>query len=232
MRGQYVFNPPFLILAMGLIFITAVGLIVAYLSAKSYLATGSLVLLFFSMAFIVQSIASVGSSLTSLFSPSATVGIAALGLLVGSLMQLFAAAQASFRSALIGSEHRKLRLIIAGTIASFLSLLAVFLPFLPGFPLLFVNAAGVTLLNQIIYASTIVVFVLGSFLFMRLYFHSKSSALYWYSLALLLWGVGTFGVMWQLRFSDIVAWTARSSWYIGSLYYLVSLQRAKKETDP
>jgi len=67
---------------------------------------------------------------------------------------------------------------------------------------------------------------------MRLYLYSNSSALYCYSLALLLWGVGTFGVMWQLRFSDIVAWTGRSGWYIGSLYYLVALQRAKKETNP
>ena len=91
MRGQYVFNPPFLILVTGLIFITGVGLIVAYLSAKSYLATGSLVLILFSMAFVVQSIVPIGSGLASLFSTSATVAIAALGLLVGSIIQLFVA---------------------------------------------------------------------------------------------------------------------------------------------
>ena len=231
MRGQYVFNPQYLILVIGLTFITGVGLIVAYLSAKSYLATGSLVLLLFSMAFVVQSIVPVGSGLASLFSPSATVAIAALGLLVGSVIQLFAAAQASFRSSLIGAENRKLRLTIAGVTALFLSLLVVFLPFLPGFPLLFVDASGVTLINQAIYVIVIAVFVVGSFLFTRLYLHSKSSALYWYSLALLLWGIGTFGVMWQLRFSDIVAWTGRCGWYIGSLYYLIALRSAKKDTD-
>jgi hypothetical protein len=112
-----------------------------------------------------------------------------------------------------------------------LSLLVVFLPFLPGFPSLFVDARGVTLINQVIYAVVIAVFLLGSFLFMRLHLQSKSSTLYGYSLALLLWGIGTFGVMWQLRFSDIVAWTGRCGWYAGSLYYLIALQSARKETN-
>ena len=39
MRGQYVFNPPYLILVLGLILVSGVGFVVAYLSAKSYLAT-------------------------------------------------------------------------------------------------------------------------------------------------------------------------------------------------
>ncbi|HEX7482786.1 MAG TPA: hypothetical protein VF350_04910 [Candidatus Bathyarchaeia archaeon] len=231
MRGQYVFNPPYLILAVALILVTGVGFIVTYLSGKSYLATGSLVLLFFSMAFIVQSIVPIGSGLASLFSPSATVAIAALGLLVGSLIQLIAAVQASFRSVSIGSEHRKIRLTIASAVSLLLSFIVVFLPLLPSFPLLFIDAAGVTLINQAIYVIAIAFFVAGGLLFMRLYLHSKSSPLYWYSLALLLWGVGTFGVMWQLRFSDIVAWTGRCGWYIGSLYYIIALRSAKRGTN-
>ena len=229
LRGQYVFDPPYLILVISLTLISAVGFIVAYLSAKSYLARGSLALLFLCTAFVVQSVVPIGSGLASTFSPSATVAIAALGLLVGSVIQLLAAAQASFRSAPIGSEHRKLRLTIAFCITTILSLFVVFLPFWPGFPSLFVNAAGVTMLNQAIYWVAIVVFVVGSFLFMRLYLRSKSSTLYWYSLALFLWGIGTFGVMWQLRFSDIVAWTGRIGWYIGSLYYLIALESARRE---
>jgi hypothetical protein len=229
LRGQYVFDPPYLLLVISLTLISAVGFIVAYLSAKSYLATGSLALLFLCTAFVVQSVVPIGSGLASTFSPSATVAIAALGLLVGSVIQLLAAAQASFRSAHIGSEHRKLRLILAFLMTTLLSLLVVFLPFWPGFPSLFVNASGVTMLNQAIYWVAIVVFVVGSFLFIRLYLQSKSSTLYWYSLALLLWGIGTFGVMWQLRFSDIVAWAGRIGWYIGSLYYLIALESARRE---
>jgi len=72
------------------------------------LSTGSLVLLFFSMAFMVQSIVPIGSGLASSFSPGATVAIVALGLLVGSIIQLIAAVQASFRSVSIGSEQEKL----------------------------------------------------------------------------------------------------------------------------
>jgi len=231
MRGQYVFNPPYLLLVISLTLVSAVGFIVAYLSAKSYLATGSLALLLLSMAFVVQSVVPIGSGWASTFSPSATVAMAALGLLVGSVVQLFAAIQASFRSVPIGSEHRKARLTIVCFIAVLLSLIIVFLPFSSGFPSLFVNAAGVTMINQVIYAVAIGVFLIGSFLFMRLYSRSKSSTLYWYSLALLLWGIGTFGVAWQLRFSDVVAWTGRLGWYVGSLYYLIALRSAPKETN-
>jgi hypothetical protein len=174
MRGQYVFNPPYLLLVISLMLVSTVGFIVAYLSAKSYLATGSLALLLLSMAFVVQSVVPIGSGLASTFSPSATVAMAALGLLVGSAVQLLAAVQASFRSTPIGSEHRKARLTFAGLMAVLLSLIVVFLPFSPGFPSLFVNASGVTMINQVIYAVAIGVFLVGSFLFMHLYSRSKS----------------------------------------------------------
>jgi positive regulator of sigma E activity len=55
-------------------------------------------------------------------------------------------------------------------------LIVIFLPFLPGFPLLFIDASGVTLINQAIYVIVIAVFIVGSFLFMMLFVHSKSSA--------------------------------------------------------
>jgi hypothetical protein len=231
MRGQYAFNPPYLLLVISLTIISSVGFVVAYLSAKSYLATGSLALLLLSMAFVVQSVVPIGNGWASTFSPSATVAMAALGLLVGSVIQLLASIQASFRSAPIGSEHRKARLTIACFMALLLSLIVVFLPFWSGFPSLFIDAQGVTLINQMIYAFVVIVFLVGSLLFMRLYLQSKSNTLFWYSLAILLWGIGTFGVMWQLRFSDIVAWTGRLGWYFGSLYYLISLLSARRETN-
>jgi hypothetical protein len=231
LRGQFVFNPPYLILVFNLTLLTGVGFVVSYLSAKSYLSTGSTALLILSTAFIVQSIVPVGTGAASIFSPSAAVAMASLGLLIGSLIQLFSALQASFRSAPIGTEHRKIRLAAACIIAAILSIVVIFLPLSIDFPVLFINAAGVTFLNQVIYAVSIVAFLTGSFLFMRLYSVSKSGVLYWYSLALLLWGIGTFGVAWQVRFSDIVAWTGRSGWYIGSLYYLIALHSAKREDN-
>lgn len=231
LRGQFIFNPAYLVLVVALTFLTGVGLVVAYLSAKSYLTTGSTVLLIMSMAFVVQSAVPVGGGLASVYMPAASVGISALGLLVGSVVQLFASIQASFRSAPIGAEHRKFRLALACVVALLLSLLVMFLPFAPSFPSLFVNASGPTFINQVIYAVVIVVFLAGGFLFIRLYRQSRTNALYWYGLALLLWGIGTLGVSYQLVFSDVVAWTGRSGWYIGSLYYLIALQSARLEDN-
>jgi hypothetical protein len=107
MRGQYVFNPPYLLLVISLTLISTVGFIVAYLSAKSYLVTGSLALLFLSMAFVVQSVVPIGNGWASTFSPSATVAMAALGLLLGSVIQLLASIQAYFRSTPLGLNIEK-----------------------------------------------------------------------------------------------------------------------------
>lgn len=79
LRGQFVFNPPYLLLTIALTLVTGVGIVAAYLSAKSYLATGSTTLLIMSVAFVIQSVVPIGTGWASLFSPSATVAIAALG---------------------------------------------------------------------------------------------------------------------------------------------------------
>lgn len=53
LKGQYTFNPHYLLLALTLIFYLLVTPIVSYISAKGYLANGSLMLLFVSLAFFV-----------------------------------------------------------------------------------------------------------------------------------------------------------------------------------
>jgi predicted PurR-regulated permease PerM len=80
-QGQFVFNPPYLLLALTILFYLLVTPVVAYISARGYLAMGSRTLLFVSLAFFVGipfSIATVaGASL-----PNLTVTLGALGLLI------------------------------------------------------------------------------------------------------------------------------------------------------
>ncbi|MDQ1279684.1 MAG: hypothetical protein QG670_946 [Thermoproteota archaeon] len=226
LRGQYIFNPPYLLLALSILFYWGVTPIVAYISAKSYLMNGSLTLLFVSLAFIVGvpfSVVAGGSS------PNDSVTLGALGLLVSSALQFSGAAQASFGTVPVGSEHRKTRLVLAFACVLSISGLIILLNLLHVFPLFFVENLGVTLVDQAIYGLIILFFLVSSLLYQRLYLKTKSETLYWYSLALLLYGIGSFGITQQLVFGDLVVWVGRIGTYMGLLYFLAALLSIRRE---
>ena len=55
--------------------------------------------------------------------------------------------------------------------------------------------------------------------------------LYWYTLALVLDAIGSFGITLQIRFSDIVVWTGRIGLYVATVYSLIALLSSKKENN-
>lgn len=68
-------------------------------------------------------------------------------------------------------------------------------------------------------------------LFLRLYLISKSNALYWYTLALVLDAVGSFGLTLQVRFSDVVVWTGRLGVYVATVYFLIAFLSSRKDNN-
>ena len=230
LRGQFVYNSAVLILAFAIVVLCGVGSIVAYLSAKSYLLIGSLTLLFVTASFIADIMGAVTSSWFAIFSPNGSVTMAAIALLLFSALQLSSSVQASFRSVPIGAEHRKFRLMIGciGVVILFgiITLLTLY-EFLPSF---FINGVGVTLVDQVVYAIIVILFSISSILFLRQYLKSKSSVLYWYTLALILDAIGSFGLTFQVRFSDIVVWTGRVGIYVGTIYFLIALLSSRKNS--
>ncbi len=228
LRGHYVFNPLYLRIGLNVVLVAVICSVVAYLSAKGYLLTGSLTLLIITMAFVYISIVSVIIGWLSNYSANWGVTLNGLDLLLFSALQLFASYQASFRSVAIGSEHRNIRLALACVAAVFLSGLLSLLSVLKVFPTFFVNGKGVTLTDQIVFSTAVLLFSLGSMLFLRQHLRSKSNVLYWYTLALVLDAIGTFGITLQIRFSDIVVWTGRLGLYVATVYFLIALLSSRK----
>lgn len=228
LRGHYVFNPLYLRIGLNVVLVAVICSVVAYLSAKGYLLTGSLTLLIITMAFVYISIVSVIIGWLSNYSANWGVTLNGLDLLLFSALQLFSSYQASFRSVAIGSEHRNIRLALACVAAVFLSGLLSLLTVLKVFPTFFVNGKGVTLTDQIVFSTAVLLFSLGSMLFLRQHLRSKSNVLYWYTLALVLDAIGTFGITLQIRFSDIVVWTGRLGLYVATVYFLIALLSSRK----
>jgi len=228
LRGHYVFNPPYLLLILSIVFYFLVTPTVTYISAKAYLTTGSLTLLFISLAFVIGVPFAIAGSITS-SSPNLSVTTAALGLLVSSFFQFIAASQASFGSVSLGSENRRSKLILSFIGVLFLNVLIISLALLGVFPAFFVQLVGATFIDKIFYGAIILFFLVGSFLYLRIYSKSKSQTLYVYSLALLLYAVGCFGISQQLVYGDAVVWVGRVSTYVGLLYFLFALLGSRKK---
>ena len=230
LRGQFVFNSTALILAFAIIVLCGVGSIVAYLSAKSYLLAGSLTLLFITASFIAEIGGAITSSWFAIFSPNGSVTMAAIALFSFSALQLSSSVQASFRSVPIGAEHRKVRLTIGCTGVVILFGIMALLTLYEVLPSFFINGVGVTVVDQVVYATIVALFSVSSILFLRQYLKSKSSVLYWYTLALIIDAIGSFGLTFQVRFSDIVVWTGRVGIYVGTIYFLIALLSTRKNS--
>jgi hypothetical protein len=222
LKGHFVFNSPIALLVLTVIFYLLVTPTVAYISAKSYLATGSLTLLFVSLAFFVGIPFSIATAAATSI-PDLTVALGALGLLVSSTFQFLGAAQASFGSVPVGSEHRGLRLILVSLAVLVVCVVIILLGFLGVYPTFFVNNVGITLRDGVVYGFIISFFLAGSLLYLRLYLKSKSKTLFFYSLALILYALGSFGITQQVVFGDAVVWVGRLSTYFGLIYFLYAL---------
>ena len=99
------------------------------------------------------------------------------------------------------------------------------------FPTFFISGVGVTLTDQIVFSIAVLLFSLNCVLFLRHYLQSKSNVLYWFTLALALDALGTFGVTLQLQFSDIIVWTGRISLYLATVYFLIALLSTRKNSS-
>ena len=243
LRGQFVFNPSYLLLGLSSIFLV-IELFVAYLSAKGYLITGSLTLLFITISFFLISIIGIMNGYLATLSPNWGVTVFAVGFLVFAVLQFSSSFQASFRSRRLnhrqqhqfrsvpfGSEHRKIRLTLACSLAMIAVATISLLTVLNVFPTFFINGVGVTLTDQAVYSIIVVLLSLSAVLFLRQYLKSKSTVLYWYTLALVLDAIGSFGLTLQARFSDIVVWTGRLGLYVAAIYFLIALLSTKKENN-
>ena len=231
LRGQYVFNSDFVRIGINIVLLSVICFAVAFLSAKSYLFTGSLTLLLITVSFTYICLVTVIIGFLASFSPNWGVTLNGIDLFLFAALQLASSYQASFRSVPIGSEHRKVRLMLAVSAAIFLGILMASLTVLNVFPVFFVNGVGVTLTDQIVFSIIVLLFAINSALFLRLYLMSKSNVLYWYTLAMLIEAIGSFGLTLQIRFSDIVVWTGRIGIYVATVYFLIALLSARKENN-
>ncbi len=229
------FEPAYLNAILYTVFISLTSFLVAYISLKSYLQTGSIVLLLLgSAALALRSTSIVGTWLANLSGGlNAGITIVNTGALCASI---FHVASGSLTSTNASPENgpgvrKPLSLLAYAGVLSFAALFTV--ASLEGLvPRFFVLGVGQTPLRMVVVGSSAALFAVSSLLFAKLCFSSRSNILYWYFLALGMTSVGLLALFFGRAPGDPISWTGRGAQFLGGIYFLKAVLTTFRRPHP
>jgi PAS domain S-box-containing protein len=229
--NRVVFEPPWLLPILNTVFIFAIYFAVAYISAKSYLASGSLSIFLLGCGMLVFGSAALlgGWLIAAPGGINVNVTLVNIGALLGSIFHLMGAMLTSMRvNSELNSKYRKRNLMLAYPgVLIFIILLTI--ASLQGIiPLFFIQETGPTLLRQVVLGTAAVLFAVSALLVIRLYSRLKEIYLYWYALALMLVAVDLFTAFLQHAVGSPIGWAGRSALYLGGIYFLNAIFIARR----
>jgi hypothetical protein len=219
--GQEIrFYPIVLISAIGAS-ILVISVIVAWVSAKSFLQTGSLNLLFLGVAVLAFGTLSILGGLVSIINTNSGNFLYLIGLMIAGGLHLVSAGLTYY-----GSPRRKNSLgLQVGTAYATTILVLIALSALA----LETNITGsISLPANPVLASTALLFLAAALLFSRVYLRSHSPTLFWYSLALATTAFAFVALLFSRNAGDLVSWTGIGGVLLGSAYFLRSLVATPK----
>ena len=226
-----VLNVPYLLLVLNFFFIAISNILVAVISARSFLKYGALNVLLLSSALVISGLASLIYGWAWIVSVNYGVAIQDISLFMASGLQVMSAIVTLTATSSSQSSNRKLALAAAYTVTlaflAFLTAIALF-DLLPPFFM----ASGPTLLRQAFLIMSIFFLTLSGSLFLWLYVKIRTESLYWYSLALALFAVSLFSFIFQIQNGDIYNWLGRIAQYIAGFYFLMAIVRLRVSLAP
>ena len=227
-----VFNPPYLELALQILFVLITGLAVAVVSAISYLRSGSFNVLLLGSSLLVSALSLTISSLAldpyvpPNLSPDQSITVGNIGLLVASIIMLAGAITTwSGRGANLQANRKAI--LVTTYFAFVLLVIAIIVVAASNLTPPFLTSTGSTVARLAVLTLQIVIYFASCLLFSLLYFKSKKPTLYWYSLALGLLVVASIASLFVINVGDVMNWVERLGLCLSGLYFLVALLSVK-----
>lgn len=225
--GVQGFFDPLLNAVLNTLFVGIVSLVVAYLSARSYVLDGSM-----SIILVGSGVLCFGSGhmVGGWFSGSLNVGIAIanIGYLLSSVIILIGATFIATGANIEVSRFRKQVVMVAFLgVLLFVTVLAA-IGLQGAMPIFFVEGIGPTPTRLVVLLSAFTLYVISSLIFMLRYGKSHVDLAYWYSLALALLAVGVLGVLLARSIGGPIGWLGRTGLWLGGVYFTVGLFRLLK----
>jgi PAS domain S-box-containing protein len=224
-------DPPYLILSLNMLLVGIPCLFLAAIAAISFLRTGiwpAICLGGGSLAFglavflsgPLQTFTTINSTITA---HNISTLLAGILFLIGSLFvvnRVTAREDKTRRRSTMLQIYISILVFVA--VITILSLRGLLPPF-------FIQGTGGTPIRQIVLVADVILFLLSSLIIFSEYLRSRSSLLFWYSLALLLTVFGLIGFLIQTKTGTPLNWMGRSAELLGGVYFLMTALVTLKE---
>lgn len=215
-----------LIPALNTIFISFACLVLAYVSARGYLAGGMLNLFFLGCGALTFGLTTLVTAwymhLTGEQNPNITIN--SCGSLAAGALHLSGAILDSITCTAETRPDRRMRDLLIGYLGALtLVLLLTALAAARELPPFFVQGTGPTLLRQWVLGLSIGLFAVSSLVFYGIYRQRTHVFFYWYSLGLMLLACGLTAFFFMRTMGDLVAWLGRIAIYLGGISFFIAL---------
>jgi len=205
------------------VFIFAIAALVAYIAARNYTITGSMVILLLGGAAIAFGAGSLFKSWANL-GLDVTITVEESTALLASILHLAAATVGISKQRISNLELKLKSMTILGYYLGVIVCIALIIVLviqgvIPSFR---VPVGGSSALRDVARGITEIFFLAAAVINLITYYKSRTDFYYWYSLGLALFGFGVFFISLGAVESR-VAWLGRTAQYVGGIYFLVSV---------
>ena len=228
--SNYVFEPPWLLFTLNTVFITGLGVLIAWLCFRTFLRGGFLNILLLGcgvLAFGMSSLVA-GWLIRPPHSPNEAITIHNIGVLCAAALYFLSSLFTAFGFSM---EIKARRATIAAAACSTVVLLSAALTsevVHQVFPPFFVIGEGPTVIRQVVLSVSATLLTTSALLMMTVYAERKSGFLLYSINALLLIGAGIVGVAIGTPGSPL-NWLGRASQYLGNVYLVGAAMKALGE---
>ncbi len=230
--SETVFDPPWLLALLNLIFLSLIPALIVYLTVKAYLSSGSMGILALSSGALLMglSASTVGFLIGDTGGPNKAVTFYNIGFFLAGVFHCAGAA-----GVLVGmepeSDQRRRRITVFSLyLGLFLGMgLLLIATHTELTPVFFIQGIGATPIRQAVLGSAVGLFAVSAGLLGLLYLRTRICFQYWYGLGLLLIAIGLACQLFPTTVGGPLGWLGRSAQYLGAVYLFIAVVIASGE---
>ncbi|MBI4284747.1 MAG: PAS domain S-box protein, partial [Chloroflexi bacterium] len=208
---------------LNIVFVVLISLVVAYIAARSYIATGQPRLAWLGGGMLALGFSGLlAVALPTTANVNVPTALNNTGALLTSVLCLVGTL--TFSGSRSPHPRPKAGRFLTGIYAAVVLLMVlIFILSLQGvMPAFWIPGVGGTFLRQVVINSAVVLLAISGASLMLFYYRNRVTFNYWYSLALILLALGYLTVGFANAPGDTFSWLGRVSQYVGGVYFIVA----------
>jgi PAS domain-containing protein len=219
------FEPAYLSLTLYLVFFIIPSFIIALITSRGFLRTGTWPVLWLGIGALTYGIANLLSNLLllSLSMNNAAVTTGNLIIFLSTIFYLFGSFFTLNKISSQENKSKRLSIVMQVYLGALILITFITIISIKGLlPPFFIQGVGGTVIRQLILGLSTIFLLISSLMILRQYSESKSAFLYWYGLGLILISLGSFGALLTTTLGSPFNWMARVTQLLGGVYIIVA----------